>query len=69
MKKKKLFKKCKVEHVLFYHFLNDDNQTRIVSPGKKKLNRPHVLNMNEWKQLLLYLYLCKLEEKKLEITF
>ena len=25
--------------------------------------------MNEWKQLLLYLYLSILEEKKLELTF
>ena len=25
--------------------------------------------MNEWKQLLLYLYLCILEGKKLELTF
>ena len=25
--------------------------------------------MNEWKQLLLYLYLCALEGKKLELTF
>ena len=41
-------KKChlkndKVEHVLLYHFLNDENHTQIVSPGKKKLIRPHVL--------------------------
>ena len=25
--------------------------------------------MTEWKQLLLYLYLCLLEGKKLELTF
>ena len=25
--------------------------------------------MNEWKQLLLYFYLCILEGKKLELTF
>ena len=35
-------KKChlkndKVEHVLPYHFLNDENYTHIVSPGNKKL--------------------------------
>ena len=34
-------KKChlkndKVGHVLLYQFLNDENQTQIVSPGKKK---------------------------------
>ena len=33
----------KVEHVLFYHFLNDENHTQIVSPGNKKLIRPNVL--------------------------
>ena len=31
------------EHVLFHHFLNDENQTQIASPAKKKLIRPHVL--------------------------
>ena len=31
------------EHVLLYHFLNDENHAQIVSPGKKKLIRPHVL--------------------------
>ena len=41
-------KKChlendKVEHVLLYHFLNDENHTEIVSLGKKKLIRPHML--------------------------
>ena len=41
-------KKChlnddKVEHVLLYHFLNDENHTQIVSLGRKKLIRPHVL--------------------------
>ena len=55
-------KKChlkndKVEHVLLYHFLNDENHTQIVSPGKKKLIWPHMLR-HEWKKLLLYLYLC-----------
>ena len=54
-------KKChlkndKVEHVLLYHFLNDENHTQILSPGKKK-------------QLLLYLYLSILKGKKLELTF
>ena len=41
--KKCLLKNDKVEHVLLYHFLNDENHTQIVSPGKKKLIRPHVL--------------------------
>ena len=41
-------KKChlkndKVEHVLLYHFSNDENHTQIVSPGKKKLIRSHML--------------------------
>ena len=45
-------KKChlkndKVEHVLLYHFLNDENRTQIVSPGKKKLIQPNVLK-HEW---------------------
>ena len=31
------------EHVLLYHFLNDENHAQIVSPGKKKLIRPHAL--------------------------
>ena len=42
-KKKCHLKDDKVEHVLLYHFLNDENHTQIVSPGKKKLIRPHVL--------------------------
>ena len=42
--KKCYLKKDKVEHV---HFLNDENHTQIVSPGKKKLIRPHVLK-HEW---------------------
>ena len=35
--KKMSFKNDKVEHVPLYHFLNDENHTQIVSPGKKKL--------------------------------
>ena len=34
--KKCQLKNDKVEHVLLYHFLNDENHTQIVSPGKKK---------------------------------
>ena len=34
-KKKCHLKNDKVEHVL-HHFLNDENHTQIVSPGKKK---------------------------------
>ena len=37
MKKKRHLKNDKVEHVLHYHILNDENRTQIVSPGKKKL--------------------------------
>ena len=36
-------KSRKVEHVLLYHFLNDENHTQIVSPRKKKLIWLHVL--------------------------
>ena len=42
-KKKCHLKHDKVEHVLLYHFLNDENHTQIVSLGRKKLIRPHVL--------------------------
>ena len=39
--------KCQLKNdkVMFYFiiFLNDENHTQIVSPGKKKLIRPHVL--------------------------
>ena len=41
--KKSYLKNHKAEHVLLYHFLNDENHTQIVSVGKKKLIRPHVL--------------------------
>ena len=56
-KKKCHLKNDKVEHVL-------QNHTQIFSPWKKKLIRTNVLKQNEWEQLLLYLYLCILEEKK-----
>ena len=63
-------KKCdlkndKVEHVLFYHFLNDENHTQTVSPGKKKLIWPHGENGSSFCSAL---YLCILEGKKLELT-
>ena len=35
-KKKYHLKNDKVEHVLLYHFLNDENHAQVVSPGKKK---------------------------------
>ena len=41
--RKKSFKKNKVQYVLLYHFLNDENHTQIAAPGKKKLIRQHVL--------------------------
>ena len=41
-KKKCHLKNDKTEHVLLYHFLNDENHTQIVSPGKKKLIRRYV---------------------------
>ena len=37
MTKKCHLKNDKIEHVLLYHFLNDENHTPTVSPGKKKL--------------------------------
>ena len=33
--KKCHLKKDKVEHALFYHFLNNENHTQFMSPGKK----------------------------------
>ena len=41
-KKKCHLKNDKVEHILLYHFLNDENHTQIVSTGKKELIRPYV---------------------------
>ena len=38
--KKSHLKNDKVEHLLLYNFLNDENHTQIVSPRKKKLIRP-----------------------------
>ena len=35
-KKNYHLKNDKVEHVLLYHFLNDENHAQVVSPGKKK---------------------------------
>ena len=40
--KKNHLKNDKVERVLLYHFLNDENYTQIVSPGKKELIQPQV---------------------------
>ena len=40
---KKSFKNNKLQHVLLYHFLNDESHSQIASPGKKKFIRPHVL--------------------------
>ena len=34
-RQKKLIKNDKLEHVLLYHFLNDENSIRIMSPRKK----------------------------------
>ena len=57
--KKMSFKNDKVEHVPLYHFLNDENHTQIVSPGKKKLIWPHMLQ-HEWMEaafaLLIFVY-------------
>ena len=43
--KKCQLKNDKVEHILLYRFLNDENRTQMVSPGKKKLIRPHILKL------------------------
>ena len=37
--------------------------------GRKNLFDCMCENMNEWKQLLLYLFLCILKGRKLELTF
>ena len=66
MTKKNHLKNDKIERFTL-SFLNDEHHFQILSPGKRKLIRPQ--NMNEWKQLLLSLYLCILEGKKLELTF
>ena len=58
-----------LRHEWVNHFLNDENHTQIVSPGNKKLIRRMYENLNEWKQLLLYLYLRPLQGIKLELTF
>ena len=42
MTKKMSFKNRNVEHVLLYHFLNNENPNQVVSPRKKKLIRPHM---------------------------
>ena len=41
--KKFHLKNDKLQHALLYHFLNDENHTQAVPPGKKILIRPHVL--------------------------
>ena len=51
------------ERVLLYQFLNNENHTQLVSLGRKSLFNRMCQNMNEWEQLLLYLYLCILEGK------
>ena len=43
MTKKIQLKNDKVEHALLYQFLNGENHTQILSPGKKKLIRLHAL--------------------------
>ena len=52
-------KNDKVEHVLLYHFLNDENPTEIVPPGKKKFIWPHALK-HEWMEaafaVLIFVY-------------
>ena len=52
-------KNDKIEHLLLYHFLNDENHNQIVSPGKKKLIQPYVLK-HEWMEIafavLLFVY-------------
>ena len=46
MAKKSHLKNDKVEYILLYHFLNDENHTQIVSPMKKNLFDCICQNMN-----------------------
>ena len=58
-KRKCHLKNNKFEHVLLYHFLNDENHTQIVSPGKKKLIRLHVLKHESMEAAFtIYTYIC-----------
>ena len=55
-------KNNKVEHVLLYHFLNDENHTQTVSPGKKNLYD----HMVRTEAAFALLYICVyLKEKNL----
>ena len=68
-KKKCHLKNYKVEHVVLYYFLNDENHTQIVSPGKEKLLRPHMLR-HKWMEaafaVLIFVYTLR---KKTWINF
>ena len=68
-KKKCHLKNDKVEHVLLYHFLNDENHTQIVSPWRKKLIGAHMLR-HKWMEaafaVLIIMYTLR---KKAWINF
>ena len=51
MTKKCYLKNDKVEYILLYHCLNDENHTQIVSPVKKNLIRPHIYIYINWESL------------------
>ena len=53
-----------VEHVLLYHFLNDENHAHIVSPGKKKIIQPQVLK-HEWMEaaFAVLIFMCTRRKK------
>ena len=67
--KKGSFKNWYVDHVLLYHFLNDENHTQIVCPGKKKLIWPHVLKHKWMEAAFAVLIFEYTRRRKLELTF
>ena len=53
----------KLEHVLLYHFLNDENHTQTVSSGKEKLIRPLVLK-HEYMKVAFAVLICKYTRRR-----
>ena len=65
----KNLKNDKVEHVLLYHFLNDENRTQILSPGKKRLIQPHVPKHERMEVAFALLIFAYIRRKKTWINF
>ena len=65
----KNLKNDKVEHVLLYHFLNDENRTQILSPGKKRLIQPHVPKHERMEVAFALLIFAYIQRKKTWINF